>query len=165
MGGVAQEAITAMQQAGAQSWFPVFLCDQLVTCRNFRHWAGAVAGLYAVAMTPIPYPDNKDLKLREWVRRYEQRFGTVASAPAFRAYLNARMFVEALRRTGDEPTEHRIAHMLETMPPWKDPDYGGIPVVFSPQDHVGFHTGFLAQVRNGRWTTLTGALPPALRPH
>ena len=166
MGAVPQEAITAMQQAGAQNWLPIFLCDQACYVPELPPLGGsAVAGLYAVATTPIPYPDSKDAKLRAWVRRYEQRFGTVASAPAFRAYLNARIFAEAVRRTGDEPTEHRIAHMLETMSPWKDPDYGGIPVVFTPHDHVGFHTGFLAQVRNGRWTTLTGALPPALRPH
>jgi branched-chain amino acid transport system substrate-binding protein len=166
MGAVPQEAITAMQQASAQNWIPVFLCDQTCYVPELPPLGGrAVAGLYTVATTPIPYPDDKDAKLRAWVRRYEQRFGTVASAPAFRAYLDARMFAEAVRRTGDEPTEHRIARQLELMSSWKDPDYGGIPVVFTPHDHVGFHTGFLAQVRNGRWTTLTGALPPALRPH
>lgn len=166
LGAVPQEAITAMQQAAAQNWFPVFLCDQACYVPELPPLGGrAVAGLYTVATTPIPYPDDKDAKLRAWVRRYEQRFGTVASAPAFRAYLNARMFAEAVRRTGDEPTEHGIARMLEHMSPWRDPDYGGIPVVFTPRDHIGFHTGFLAQVRNGRWTTLTGALPPALRPH
>ncbi len=72
---------------------------------------------------------------------------------------------EALRRAGPDPTPRRVARTLELMSPWRYPDYGGIPVVFTPHDHVGFHTGFLAQVRNGRWTTLTGALPPALRPH
>jgi branched-chain amino acid transport system substrate-binding protein len=166
LGGIPQEAIFAMQQAAAQNWLPVFLCDQACYVPELPPLGGrSVAGLYAVATTPIPYPDDKDTKLRAWVRRYEQRFGTVASASAFRAYLNARIFAEAVRRTGDEPTEHRIAHMLELMSPWRDPDYGGIPVTFAPHDHVGFHTGFLAQVRNGRWTTLTGALPPALRPH
>ena len=166
MGAVPQEAITAMQQASAQNWLPNFLCDQACYVPELPPLGGrAVVGLYAVATTPIPYPDDRDAKLRAWVRRYEQRFGTVASAPAFRAYLDARMFAEAVRRTGDEPTEHRIGRQLELMSPWKDPDYGGIPVVFTPHDHVGFHTGFLAQVRNGRWATLTGALPPVLRPH
>jgi len=166
MGAVPQEAITAMQQSEAQNWLPIFLCDQACYVPELPPLGGrAVAGLYTVATTPIPYPDDKDAKLRAWVRRYEQRFGTVASAAAFRAYLDARMFAEAVRRTGDEPTEHRIAHQLELMSPWKDPDYGGIPIVFTPHDHVGFHTGFLAQVRNGRWATLTGALPARLRAH
>jgi len=159
-GGVAQEAKTAMRQAAAQSWFPVFLCGAACYVPELPALGGsAVSGLYAVAMTPIPYPDDKDAKLREWVRRYERRFGTVASAQAFRAYLDARVFAEALHRAGPTPTERRVARALETMSPWRDPDYGGIPVVFSTRDHVGFRTGFLAQVRNGRWTTVTRALP------
>jgi len=166
LGGVPQEAIFAMQQAAAQNWLPIFLCDQTCYVPELPPLGGrTVAGLYTVATTPIPYPDDKDEKLRAWVRRYEQRFATVASQQAFRAYLDARVFAEALRRAGPDPTPRRVARTLEFMSPWKDPDYGGIPVVFAPHDHVGFRTGFLAQVRNGRWTTLTGALPARLRAH
>lgn len=166
LGSVPQEAIFAMQQAAAQNWFPTFLCDAACYVPELPPLGGrAVAGLYTVATTPIPYPDDKDAKLRAWVRRYEQRFGTVASQQAFRAYLDARVFAEALRRSGPDATPRRVARVLELMSPWKDPDYGGIPVVFAPHDHVGFRTGFLAQVRNGRWTTLTGALAARLRPH
>ena len=155
MGGVAQEAITAMQQAAAEGWFPLFLCDSACYVAELPALGGrTVSGLYAVATTPIPYPDDKDVKLRHWVRRYELRYGTVASVDAFRAYLNARMFAEAVRRAGPDPTEHRVARALEAMSPWRDPLYGGTPVVFTPRDHIGFRTGFLAQVRNGRWTTL-----------
>jgi branched-chain amino acid transport system substrate-binding protein len=166
LGSLPQEAIFAMQQAAAQNWFPTFLCDAACYVPELPPLGGrAVAGLYTVATTPIPYPDDKDAKLRAWVRRYEQRFGTVASQQAFRAYLDARVFAEALRRSGPDATPRRVARVLELMSPWKDPDYGGIAVVFAPHDHVGFHTGFLAQVRNGRWTTLTGALAARLRPH
>jgi branched-chain amino acid transport system substrate-binding protein len=166
VGGVPQEAIAAMQQAAAANWFPVFLCDQTCYVPELPFLGGrAVAGLYTVAATPIPYPDDKDAKLRAWVRRYEQRFGTVASAQAFRAYLNARLFAEAVRRAGPDPSQKHVARVLELMSPWKDPDYGGVPVVFTPRDHVGLRTGFLAQVRNGRWTTLTGALTAGLPPH
>ena len=166
LGSVPQEAIAAMQQAAAENWFPVFLCDQACYVPELPPLGGrAVAGLYTVATTPIPYPDDKDAKLRAWVRRYEQRFGTVASAQAFRAYLDARLFAEALRRAGPDPSQRHVARMLEQMSPWKDPEYGGIPIVFTPRDHVGFRTGFLAQIRNGRWTLVTGALPARLRAH
>jgi branched-chain amino acid transport system substrate-binding protein len=166
IGAVAQEAITAMQQAAAQGWFPVFLCGSACYVPELPTLGGrAVSGLYVVATTPIPYPDDKDAKLRDWVRRYERRFGTVASADAFRAYLDARMFAESLRRAGPNPTERHVAHVLEAMSPWKDSQFGGIPILFTPRDHVGFRTGFLAQVRNGRWATLSGALPVTLRNH
>ena len=164
MGGVAQEAILAMQQAAAQNWLPVFLCGAGCYVPELPTLGGrSVSGLYAVSATPIPYPDDRDVKLRDWVRRYEKRFATVASAQAFRAYLDARIFAAALQKAGPNPTPHRVAHALEAMSPWKDPDYGGIPVSFAPRDHIGLHTGFLAQVRNGRWTTLTGTLPTAAR--
>jgi branched-chain amino acid transport system substrate-binding protein len=160
IGGVAQEAITIMRQAAARAWFPVFLCDAACYVPELPALGGqTVSGLYAVATTPIPYPDDTDPRRRAWVRRYEQRFGTVASAEAFRAYLDARVFAEALRRSGPDPTPRRVARTLETMSPWRDPVYGGIPVVFTTHDHVGFRTGFLAQVRSGRWTTVTGAIP------
>ncbi len=165
IGGVAQEAIIAMQQAGAQSWFPVFLCGTACYVPELPTLGGhAVSGLYVVATTPIPYPDDQDAKLRAWVRRYERRFGTVASAAAFRAYLDARVFAEALRRAGPNLTQRHVARTLEAMSPWKDPQFSGVPILFTPHDHVGFHTGFLAQVRNGRWTTLTGTLPLAAKP-
>jgi branched-chain amino acid transport system substrate-binding protein len=160
LGGTAEEAITAMQQAQAQGWIPVFLCNGVCYVPQLPTLGGrAVSGLYAVAATPIPYPDDKDKALRAWVRRYERRFGTVASQQAFRAYLNARVFIEALRRAGPDPTQRRVAHALETFASWRDPEYGGIPVTFSVHDHLGVHSGFLAQVRGGRWTTLTSDPP------
>jgi branched-chain amino acid transport system substrate-binding protein len=164
LGGVPQDAIFAMQQAAAADWFPTFLCGSACYVPELPMLGGrAVSGLYAVATTPIPYPDDKDPKLRAWVRRYEQRFGTVASQQAFRAYLDARLFVEALRRAGSNVTPRRVARALEVITPWRDPVYGGVPVVFAPRNHVGLRTGFLAQVRNGRWTTLTGTLTSGLR--
>lgn len=155
LGGVAQEAITAMQQAAALGWFPIFLCDAACYLPELPALGGrATSGLYTVATTPIPYPDDKDVRLRRWVRRYERRYGTVASAEAFRAYLDARMFAEAIRRAGPNPTEHRVARALVSLTPWEDPVYGGLPVVFTTRDHLGFRSAFLTQVRNRRWTTV-----------
>jgi len=166
LGAVAQDAIVAMQQAAAQSWLPVFLCGSACYVPELPTLGERpVSGLYAVATTRIPYPDDRDRVIRDWVRRYERRFGTVASQQAFRAYLDARVFAEALRRAGSNPTPRRVARALELISPWVDPDYGGVPVVFSPRDHIGFRTGFLAQVRNGRWTTLTRGLGPRAHPH
>ena len=110
-----------------------------------------MAGLYAVATTPIPYPNDADPALRAWVKRYENRFHTVASAEALRAYLDARLFGEVLRRVGPNLTRARFARILEAMPPWRDPTYGGVAVDFTARDHLGFHGGFLAQARGGRW--------------
>jgi ABC-type branched-subunit amino acid transport system substrate-binding protein len=151
LGGVAQEAFAAMQEARARGWFPVFLCTTACYVPQVPTLGGrAVSGLYAIGTTPIPYPD--DPVLGHWAARYEKLFGVPATAEALRAYLDARLFAAALARTGAEPSQARFARALETLPPWRDPEFGGEPIDFSPRDHLGFHTGFLAQIRGGRWT-------------
>ena len=44
------------------------------------------------------------------------------------------------------------------MEPWVDPDLGGVPIDFIEGDHLGTKSGFLAQIRDGRWVALTDAL-------
>jgi ABC-type branched-subunit amino acid transport system substrate-binding protein len=158
LGGVAQEAFAAMNGARARHWFPVFLCPSACYVPQVPTLGGrAVSGLYAIATTPIPYPDAADAALRAWTQRYQRRFGSVASADALRAYLDARLFAEALRRTGPDLTQARFVRALQTVRGWRDPQFGGVPVDFTPRDHLGFHTGFLAQVRGGRWVAVEPA--------
>lgn len=155
LGAVAQETFDIARQAHARGWFPVFLCPSACYVPEVATLGGAaVSGLTAIATTPNPYPDDKNLKLRAWVKKYERRFHTVASAQALRAYLDARLFIEALRRTGPSPTQQRFAHALEAMPAWRDPTFDQLAVDFSSHDHIGMHAAFLAQIRGGRWLIL-----------
>lgn len=153
VGAVAQDAIDAIKQAHLQGWYPVFLCPQACYHPEVATLGGrTLSGLYAVASTPIPYPNDADL--RGWVSAYEAHYATVASAQAFRAYLDARLFAEALARSGPHPTQRYFARVLENMPPWRDPVYGGLAVDFTAKDHLGLHASYLAQIRSGRWQLL-----------
>lgn len=152
LGSVAQESFQAMADAHRARWYPVFLCPSACYVPEAATLGGpAVEGLYAVAATPIPYPVTADRTLNGWTRRFEARFHTLASAQALRAYLDGRLFVEALRRSGRHPTPLHFARVLEAMPPWTDPVYGGVAVDYNSSDHLGLHTGFLAQFVRGRW--------------
>lgn len=152
LAAVAQDAFEALKQAHARGWYPVFFCPETCYVPEVATLGGrASSGLYTIATTPIPYPDTENAALRDWVRRYEARYATVASQQAFRAYLDGRLFAEALARTGAHPTQRHFARVLEAMPAWRDPVYGGVPVNYTAQDHLGLHGGFLAQIRNGRW--------------
>lgn len=155
IGAVAQDAIDAIKQAHLRGWYPVFLCPQACYHPEAATLGGrTLSGLYAVASTPIPYPDVPDANLRSWVRSYEAHFATVASAQALRSYLDARLFAEALSRSGPHPTQRYFARVLEDMPPWRDPVYGGLAIDFTAKDHLGLHASYLAQVRSGRWQLL-----------
>ena len=155
IGAVAQETFAILKQAHLRGWYPAFLCPQACYAPEVATLGGrTLSGLYAPATTPIPYPDAADAALRNWVRGYEARFATVASAQALRAYIDARLFADALARSGPHPTQRYFAHVLENMPPWRDPDFGGLPIDFAPKDHLGLHDSYLAQIRAGRWVLL-----------
>jgi hypothetical protein len=77
------------------------------------------------------------------------------------AYRNARLFLSVLRQAGRVPTQAALANILETRGAWTDPELGGLPIEFSPTDHLGGHSGLLAQVRGGRWVVLADNLVSA----
>ncbi len=156
LGTVVRETIGAMQSARSLGWDPIFLCSQACYTPEVHDLGGdTVNGVYAVAQTPIPYPDDPNPKLREWTAAYQERFNLVANVQAVGAYTLARLFAEALERAGPEPTPENLAQALVDMEPWVDPDLGGVPVDFHEGDHLGSKSGFLAQIKDGRWVTLT----------
>jgi ABC-type branched-subunit amino acid transport system substrate-binding protein len=150
LGSVVQDTVAIMRAARARGFRPVFLCSSACyTPETATLGSDAVEGLYAVAATPIPYRDNSELGT--WARRYERKFGIPPSIHALQAYLNVRLFADAVRKTGAVLTQTGLAQTLESMGPWSDPTLGGISVTFSPQDHLGIRAGLLSRVRNGRW--------------
>jgi len=157
LGAQAEEALALMRAADGIGWHPIFLCSSACYAPEFATLGGAnVEGLYAVGQFPIPYPDDR--QLGAWVRSYESRFSTIPSVQALTAYRNARYFLAVLRQMGARPTQVGFAHILETREAWTDPMLGGLPIEFSPTDHLGSHSGILAQVRRGRWVVLADNL-------
>ena len=156
LGTVVRETIGAMQAARSLGWDPIMLCSQACYTPEVHDLGGdTVNGLYAISQTPIPYPDDPNPKLRAWTAEYEKRFNLVANVQAVSAYTLARLFAEALERAGPEPTAESFTQALVDMEPWVDPDFGGVPIDFSEGDHLGTKSGFLAQIKEGRWVTLS----------
>ena len=145
-----QETLGLLRVARTMRWRPIFLCASACYAPEFATLGGADAeGLFAVSQVSIPYADDK--RLRGWVKRYEMRFSAVPTVQALTAYRNARLFLSVLRQAGRNPTQASVANVLETRGSWTDPELGGLPIEFTPRDHLGGHSGLLAQVRGGRW--------------
>jgi len=160
LGAEAEETLALMRAAGEIGWRPIFLCSSACYAPEFVTLGGSnVEGLYAVGQFPIPYADDRQLGI--WVRRYEAEFSAIASVQALNAYRSARYFLAVLRQTGANPTQAGFAHILETREAWTDPVLGGLPIEFSPVDHLGSHSGMLAQIRRGRWVVLADNLVAA----
>lgn len=159
LGAVPQESFRALAQAHRSHWYPVFLCPTACYVPEAATLGGhAVEGLYSVATTPIPYPNTGSRKMRAWVGRYERQFHAIASTQALRAYLDGYLFAEALRRSGPHPTPLHFSRVLEAMPAWTDPDFDGLPVDYTTTDHMGLHSGYLAEIMRGRWRIVSQPL-------
>jgi len=159
LGSVVQDTLGILRAAYTRGWHPVFLCSAACYTPETTTLGGAlVEGLYAIADTPMPYRDAADGKLAAWAARYQSKFGEAPTTQALQGYLNAKLFADAVRKTGAVLTQVSFARTLERIDAWTDAKVGGPPVKFSAQDHLGMHAGFLARVQKGRWTTLTGAL-------
>ena len=156
-----EETLGLLRVARAIQWRPIFLCTSACYAPEFATLGGADAeGLLAVGQIAIPYADDK--KLSAWVKRYERRFSALPTVQALTAYRNARLFLSVLRQAGRNPTQASVASVLETRGSWTDPELGGLPIEFTPKDHLGGHSGLLAQVRGGRWVVLADNLVPAV---
>lgn len=160
LGAVPQESFRALAQAHRLHWHPIFLCPKDCYVPEAATLGGrAVDGLYSVATVPIPYPTTHNAKLRAWTRAYERRFRSIASMQALRAYLDGKLFAEALRRSGPHPTPLHFADVLEAMPAWNDPALGAVPVDYTARDHLGLHAAYLAEIAHGRWRLLGQPVP------
>ncbi len=68
-------------------------------------------------------------------------------------FVNARVIVEALRRTGPSPTRVGFRQALESL---KSFDLGiGAPLTFGPERHQGLDNVYFTSVVNGRWAPIT----------
>jgi ABC-type branched-subunit amino acid transport system substrate-binding protein len=67
---------------------------------------------------------------------------------SFEGFINARILIEALRRTGRDITREGFIRALESI----KEHYVGIGAIinFGPQDHQGIDDVYLTEVRNGQ---------------
>ena len=151
LGSVPQEAMFALHEAHRASWHPVFFCPACYMSEAATLGGRAADGLYAFAATPIPYPNGDAPQIAAWAHRYARRFHAVATPEALQAYLDAKLFAVTLLHTGVNPTPLHFADVLEALPPWHDPVLGGPAAKFSASDHLGLHSGWLAEIENRRW--------------
>ena len=116
----------------------------------------AMEGVYGIAVSALPnwdparYPGVKDYQ--DTLARYFP--GAKPSAFGIRAYADAMIFVEALKRAGPNPTRPGLIRALESLKDFKTGIYP--PVTFSPAKHDGNSGGIVVQDRKGAWVPVGG---------
>lgn len=153
---ITPETIAIMQAAKAIGWNVKVLATQASYMPEVANQGGeAVEGLYAMGQVTIPYPDDPNPMIRDWIRHFEERFGTAATGPALDGYVLGRLFLAGLDATGTNVTPEAYAEALEQMQPFTLKGFGIAPIDFTTSDHLGVKDGFIAQIQGGRWATIT----------
>jgi branched-chain amino acid transport system substrate-binding protein len=118
---------------------------------------GAVEGVYATGQFMMPYPEDASAAVKDWMQRYEEKFGKAPVNEAAFGYSAMDMFVYALDKAGRDLTVDSMVEALESIDGWTD-RFGGPPQSFGPEKRLGTNKSALYQVKNGRWEKQTGFL-------
>lgn len=158
MGTVVRETVGAMTVARNLDWHPAFLVSQAgyapVVAQLGKE---AVEGLYAGAMTPIPYADTASPQVLDWIRRYKARFGQDPTIEAVVGYMVVATTAMGITNAGRDLTVDSLVAGLERIRDYRN-IFGTAPISFTPGNHLASRRTFLAQIQKGRWVALTGSM-------
>ncbi|MCB1363832.1 MAG: ABC transporter substrate-binding protein [Rhodobacteraceae bacterium] len=156
LGTVVRETVGAMATARNLGWDVSFLISQAGYAPVVVQLGkDAVEGLYAGAMTPIPYADTASPEVLAWIDRYKAKFDAEPNVQAVVGYIIIETAAVGMQNAGPDLTPDTLAAGIERIMDYRN-IFGTAPLSFSPTDHLGSRQTFLAQVRNGRWVPLTG---------
>ena len=156
LGTVVRETAGAVKAARDIGWDVPFIGSAATyTPETLEVGGEALDGIMAMGQTPIPYHDDPNPAVGEWIDRYEGTYNQVASAQALAAYSVARFLIKALEQAGPDLTADDLVKVIEDMESWTDPDFGGVPLDFEEGDHLGARQSFLARAEGGRWIVIS----------
>lgn len=135
---------------GNVSAYDQLIVEQAGEAAEDFYATASIEMLYADA---LPTPESK-----RFFASYRQQHGESPNNAVQMAYFYARIFTHALRQVGPTLTTAALVQSLESMNHYRDP-LGGPTLQFGPNDHAGIEAPLLAQIRNGRWITVTSTLP------
>ena len=147
-----QDTAKAVTQAREAGWNPQFGGHQATPDPLTIQLGGkAIEGVFGVATSALP-----DMDPAQWpgVKDYRDtlvKFAPAAKPSAFgiRAYADAIIFVEALKRAGPNPTRESLVAAIEAMKDFATGIYP--PVTYGPDRHDGNNGAVIVRAQNGQW--------------
>ena len=141
--GTYQQLAEAIARAKALGGAARFFTVSFIGTENFIAAAGANAdGVYITQVMPSPHDASRAI-----VKNY---LADIAPADvgytSLEGYIDAAVFVAALRDAGPQPTRLELVKALEAL----NLDLGGFKVAFSPSNHQGSDAVFLIEIRDGK---------------
>lgn len=154
LGSVVRESVGITTVAKKLGWSPAFTVSSPSFVPDFHDLAkDAAEGVYGVGQTEIFYPDTATGKVKDFIEAYKKMFGIDPNAQATSGYNGINVFAFYAGLAGKNLTTESMMTALEGGKVYQD-IFGGSPVSFSRDNHLGVRVATVGQIKNGRWVTI-----------
>ena len=141
--GTYKQMAAAVKKAKAANMPARFLTVSFIGTENFIAEAGAAGdGVFITQVVPSPQDASVPLVKNYQADVKAENLGYTS----LEGYVNAMVFVEALKAAGAQPTRASLVTALEGL----NTDVGGFKVKFSPSIHQGSSTVYVTKVQGGK---------------
>jgi branched-chain amino acid transport system substrate-binding protein len=160
LGTVFRETIGSIAEARKTGFNADFFGTSALYTRLIHALGGpAMNGLYGMSTVSEPYPDDASKNLRAWVASYKTRAGEDPTVFSVYGYTVIDYFVKALEKAGPNPTQLKVADVLESMKTTRDM-FGSPEYAMSKTNHLATDKSRISQIQNGRWVQVSDYLAP-----
>lgn len=154
LGSVVRESVGITTAAQKLGWKPVFVVSSPSYVPDFPQLGkDSTEGIYGVGQTEIFYADTATGKVKDFIDDYRKMFGTEANQQSTAGYNGVMVFAHFARKAGKDLTTESLMQALESGDKFDD-IFGGAPISFSRDNHLGVSAAVIGQIKNGRWTTI-----------
>jgi len=123
----------------------------------------AMEGAYSASFLQIPYADDPNPAVRDWVGRYMKQFGEAPGLFAMNSYYAMRTFATIAAKTGSALTAESFAQALNEVDLPAD-ELGNPPFDISPEHRISNDKVRVMRIEKGRWVAVSDLIaPPALQ--
>lgn len=149
---------TFLKEAHKQGWKNTkIISSGPLTDEKYINLSGGVGeGVWGLSLWPDPVhsQDPAVIEYREIVEKYGKDRDKEPNRYSLFGYFYAKLFVEGLKRAGNNVTRESYIGALESIKDWQN---GMIPPVsFSSTDHLAQNSGFMVEVQNGIFRPISG---------
>ncbi|MDB5574740.1 MAG: putative LeucineBinding Protein [Tardiphaga sp.] len=154
LGSVVRESIGITTVAKKLGWDVAFVVSSPSFVPDFPDLGKeATEGIYGVGQTEIFYSDTAKGEVKDFIEAYRKSFGIEANQQATAGYNGAMVFAYFAKMAGKNLTTETMMAALESGKVFDD-IFGGAPISFSKDNHLGVSAAVIGQIKNGRWTTI-----------
>ena len=154
LGSVVRETVGIVTVAKKLGWEPAFVVSSPSFVPDLPDLGkDAAEGIYGVGQTEIFYADTATGKVKDFIEAYRKMFSIEANQQATAGYNGAMVFAHYAAMTGKNLTTESMISALESGKVFDD-IFGGAPISFTKDNHLGVSAAVIGQIKNGRWATI-----------